>query len=335
MGFEVIIAATGKGKLLLQEHFKKIQVVDIVSYNIRYSKHKYLLAFKLLMQVPKILNVIRQEHKWLQKFVENEKIDLVISDNRYGLYTQKVPCIFITHQLLIKVPNTWLEALLQKINYRYINKFSACWVPDYTNYDQSIAGKLSHPRKLPNIPVHYLGLLNRFLHAASSFNNNKQYEYCFLISGPEPQRTLFEKKVLSVLPHLNGKAVVVLGKPGENCSYVLGNAVVYNHLPPQQLQQIIQASALVVCRSGYTTIMELVSLQKKMLLIPTPGQTEQEYLAGYLHEKNFCYSTSQKKFSVKDCFNAYAKTYEGINTTHLSSLYQTVAASLQQINVGQ
>jgi predicted glycosyltransferase len=73
---------------------------------------------------------------------------------------------------------------------------------------------------------------------------------------------------------------------------------VFNHLPADELRQEIERAEWVISRCGYSTIMDLVALQKKALLIPTPAQTEQEYLAAYLHRKHIAFTTSQKNFSL-------------------------------------
>jgi uncharacterized protein (TIGR00661 family) len=243
---------------------------------------------------------MKRERKWLDTIIEEHKIDLVISDNRYGLCSTKVPCIFITHQLTIKMPFAWLENGVQKINYHYINQFSACWIPDVQGED-NVAGILSHPIKPPKIRLFYIGLLSRF----QVVSTIKKYDYCILLSGPEPQRTLLENKILPDLSRLNGKVLLVRGMPGiHEKLQVPENTEVQNHLPGNQLQMAILQSDCVVSRSGYSTIMELLSLHKKSILIPTPGQTEQEYLAKKLAADHICLTLNQEKFNCAIDFKA-------------------------------
>jgi uncharacterized protein (TIGR00661 family) len=292
---EVIIAAEGSLAILLQTEFPNIKIIPLKGYRIQYAKTPAGLLMKLLLQVPKILRRIREEHDWLQQIIKSEKIDLVISDNRYGLYSDQVPCIFITHQLTIKTPIVLIEKLIRKINYHFINRFSACWVPD-SGGEKNIAGVLSHPTLLPYIPVHYLGILTRLITKSKA---NSYYQYCFLLSGPEPQRTLLEDQIIAILPKLSGPIAIVRGLPGTKQTLEVAEHVkAFNHLSTEQLLMVVLASDLIICRSGYTTVMELIALQKKGLLIPTPGQTEQEYLAEKLQKDQRFFSTNQDRMNL-------------------------------------
>jgi len=292
---EVVIAAEGSVAILLGEEFPEVRIIPILGYQIQYAKTSAGLFWKLLLQVPKIINTIRKEHIWLEQIIQEEKIDLVISDNRYGLYTNQVPCIFITHQLTIKIPNELIEKLLQKINYHYINRFTTCWVPDSEDV-RNIAGILSHPKKMPRIPVKYLGILTRMMNKKNPIVN---YHYCFLLSGPEPQRTLLENQILKILPQLSGIIILVRGLPGNLSSVEVSEKIkVFNHLSSDGLEAIISSSNLIICRSGYTTIMDLIGLEKKALLIPTPKQTEQEYLGEKLQLDGFFFTSKQKDLNL-------------------------------------
>ncbi len=293
-GIEVWAAAEGAQQILLQQEFPGLRVLPLKGYGINYSKKKSLLPFKLLTQLPRLLGLISYERKWLQQTIETHAIDLVISDNRYGLCSNKIPCIFITHQLTIKAPYQWLEAILQRINYSYINKFTACWVPDAEG-ENNIAGELSHPRQMPKVPVHYIGLLARFHKTGAE----KKYDRCIVLSGPEPQRTFLEHQIMCSLPQLEGKTLFVRGKPGSEERLQSGKQYqVENHLPTAALQEAFLQSEWIICRSGYTTIMELMALEKKSILIPTPGQTEQEYLARELTKKNYAFCVKQRSFDL-------------------------------------
>lgn len=293
-GREVVLAASGAQANLLQTEFPRLTILPLPGYQIRYGKSPLTLALRLLIQIPRLLRVIKSENQWLHKTITDQGIDLVISDNRYGLYSQKVPCIFITHQLRIQVPIAWLEDLVQKIHYRFINKFHSCWVPDMPG-EPNAAGRLSHPTKLPNLPVQYIGLLSRFRIQPEP----KVYDYCFLLSGPEPQRTILETRLLQNIEQLPGKVLLIRGKPGsDHILKVPTHVTVKNHLPGNALQQALLQSESIICRSGYSSLMELFSLQKKMLLIPTPGQTEQEYLAQKFTEEGYSLQIRQDELDT-------------------------------------
>ncbi len=298
-GYEVVIAADGAPAVLLAKEFPSITILPLRGYKIQYAKTGAGLFWQLLKQLPRIVQTISTENAWLQKIIVTEKIDLVISDNRFGLHTKLVPCVFITHQLTIKAPIVWVEKILQKINYYFINQYSACWVPDIAG-DINLAGVLSHPTVLPKIPIKYIGLLSRVENKKIAI----EFQYCFLLSGPEPQRTLLEKKLVTSIGSLPGKALLVRGLPDSNKELMAPlNTTVYNHLPTDQLTEMLCASEIVICRSGYSTIMELVRLQKKAVLIPTPGQTEQVYLVKKLATTNWFYSVEQNALNLSTQLN--------------------------------
>lgn len=288
-GMEVVLAAEGAPAALLSREFPTLECLPLFGYRAMYSRRRWALPFTLLMQSPRLFRIIRKEREWLAHVIDTHHIDLVISDNRYGLYSKKIPCIFITHQLTIKAQFGWLENILQKINYRFINRFTCCWVPDAAG-GENLAGILSHPEKLPLVPVHYIGILARF----APQQIQQKFDLCIVLSGPEPQRTLLEEKIAPALISAEGKVSLVRGKPGAGGMIALGpHVTVYNHLPTEDLQQLVLQSQLIVSRSGYTTVMEMVALGKKMLLIPTPGQTEQEYLAERLKRMGVCHAAKQ------------------------------------------
>ena len=290
-----MIAASAEQKKFLQQEFPQIEFVELKGYGIRYSKIRWLFFFKLLLQAPRFLSTIKYEYKWLDKIIDEYKIDLIISDNRFGLHTKKCPCIFITHQLTIKAAFALIETLIQKINYSYINKFNACWVPDAAEKINA-AGILSHPKKLPAIPVHYIGLLSRF---KKNIIAEKKYDYCIVLSGPEPQRTILEKLILKDIHTIAGKTLLVRGLPtSEETIQTVSSVEIKNYLPGIQMQQAFDQSEYIISRSGYTTVMEILSMQKKSILVPTPGQTEQEYLADVLQKQNLIFTISQNKFSI-------------------------------------
>jgi uncharacterized protein (TIGR00661 family) len=303
-GHQVIIAAEGAQAALLQTEFPHLQILPLPGYRVKYSRNKWWLPFALLLQLPRLLHMIKYEKNWLDAAIDEHQIGLVISDNRYGLSSKKVACIFITHQLTIKTPFAWLERMVQRINYRYIDQYNCCWVPDMAG-NENAAGILSHPKKMPKTKVQYIGLLSRFQLQPAA----KKYDYCILLSGPEPQRTLLENKLVAGLAKVEGRFLLVRGKPGtKDLLQTAAHIEVKNHLPGTQLQEAILQSEYIISRSGYTTVMELLSLRKRSILIPTPGQTEQEYLAKKLQQDHICMSIEQHQFNCEKHL-ALAKTF--------------------------
>ncbi|CAN5670265.1 glycosyltransferase [soil metagenome] len=309
-GCEVIIAADGEQLTLLKKEFPGLGSIQLKGYNVNYSKHKRWLGAKILWQIPKILLRIRQEHIFLKNTIRKHRIDLVISDNRYGLYTNEIACIFITHQLTVKAPFKWMEELITKINYSFISRFTQCWVPDFEG-EKNIAGNLSHPGKMPGIITQYLGPLSRF---QKTDVKPIIYKYLFVLSGPEPQRTILEEKVVKIASQLEGKILIVRGRPDENGQLPSSNKrIIKNHLATTEMQNAFLQSEYIISRSGYTTIMELLSLGKKSLLIPTPGQTEQKYLAQRLMQQQWCYSCNQEDDLLYQIQQAEKMEYIGPN----------------------
>lgn len=261
----------------------------------KYSRNKIFLPWKILSQFPGMAFTIYKEHQWLKKIVKEYDIDAVISDNRFGMYHAKIPSIYITHQLLIKTGNAFTERIASKIHFNFIKKYKECWVPDYEI--NGLAGELSHPKKLPR-KVKYLGALSRFeINSAE-----KKYDLLISISGPEPQRTIFEQQLLNELRTYTGTVLFIRGLPDNGSELKIENPSVEckNHLSAKELNEAIMQSQLIISRCGYTTIMDLIKLFKKAILIPTPGQTEQEYLAVHLRENNIFYTTDQKNFRLQD-----------------------------------
>jgi UDP-N-acetylglucosamine transferase subunit ALG13 len=254
------------------------------------------LPIKIVAQLPKILKAIRTEHRWLQMAIKKHGITAVISDNRYGMYNSTITSIIITHQLTIKAPSAFLERLIQKLSYRLLNRFNECWVPDQEGMP-NLAGVLSHPRHLPAAPVKYLGALSRLRKLE---HWQKLWNVLCILSGPEPQRTLLENKLLLQLRQYNGQVLLIRGLPGSTTELPgFKNVRIVNHLPASELEQHLVASEIVISRSGYTTVMDLCKLQKKAIFIPTPGQTEQEYLAQHLHKQQWCLYFTQEEFQLE------------------------------------
>lgn len=296
---EVLIAASGESFFLLKKEFPSLLILRINSYKIRYSRNKKWLPFKLALQVPAIAFSIWKENLWLKKIIKIHKIDAIISDNRFGMYNKRILSVYMTHQLYIKTGNIFFEKIVQKLHHYFIKKYNYCWVPDYK--ENGLAGELSH-RENSYSNIVYIGPLSR----VELLNNvPKIYDVLISISGPEPQRTVFEKKILSELKNFNKTVLFLRGLPNEHRNLKIDNESVkiVNHLSAIELSKAFQQSKIIISRSGYTTIMDLVKLGKNAILVPTPGQTEQEYLASYLMKKNIFYSEEQDKFSLIKILN--------------------------------
>jgi uncharacterized protein (TIGR00661 family) len=316
----VIIAGSGSSFELLKSEFPGLEYILFEGYNVRYSA-KGKMVTKMLYNLPAFISKIFREHKRLKKIKVEYKIDAVISDNRFGLFTKRIPSIFITHQLMIKCSGLlkFLEPILYLINNYFISKYSECWVPDYSG-KINLSGDLSHRyRRLGN--VHYIGPQSRFYDSEEVFSNdNIIYELMVIFSGPEPQRQIFENKVKDQLKELDIKAVVVLGKTGAYYEENLGRKVtVFSYLKADEQVKFMNQSKLILCRSGYSSIMDLCALGKNAILVPTPGQTEQEYLARYFKRRKVFFSMNQNSFDLCSAIMKSEK-YDGIKIKNNPSL---------------
>ena len=293
---DVWLASDGFQKRLLQEEFPSITILELPGYKIRYSKSNTGFRLRMIAQIPKILDIISYENKWLRTKAPVYEFDAIISDNRYGFHYNSTSNVFITHQLRIKSRmGKLIDGLLNSVNYSYIKKFDQCWVPDEEK-ETNLAGELSHPRQLPKPAVHYLGILSRFEPVKIPVIKN---HLLIVLSGPEPQRTILENLIIKEITQINSTAIVVRGLPGAEKIIPSTNTLkFYNHLTAADLNKEMEQAELVISRSGYSTIMEIARLNKRSILIPTPGQGEQEYLAKHLEEKNYACCIDQKKFSL-------------------------------------
>lgn len=298
-GKEVYVAAEGASARLLLENFPAINILPLDGYRIQYSRKKKMFTVKILLQIPKILATIKKEHQWLQQQQQIHQFDLIISDNRYGLYHNKVPCVILTHQLqILSGKGNLADNILRGLHYQLLNRFRKCWIVDEER-NGGFSGKLAHPKTLPAHAV-YIGLLSQFVGCLPTNNNQDNAKILVLLSGPEPMRSQLELLVLQQAETLTAyQFTIVGGNPLGNVILDLPQHITYHtHLNAAKLLPELQSASLVICRSGYSTIMDLAVLGKKALLIPTPGQTEQEYLAEYLKERKYFNTCTQEALQL-------------------------------------
>jgi len=275
--YEIIIAASGRSKYFLQQLFPELICIHFEGYNITYPANGSM-AVKMLLQMPKVLKRVKEEHLELQQLIQQYKIDLIISDNRFGLHSNSIPSIYIAHQIHIQAPGILADRLF-KLHAKYISQYSQCWIPDLDT-KPNLSGSLGHGKLLDN--CRYIGPLSRL----QKVKCQKIHDYCALISGPEPQRTKFESLILSVFKGRKETLLLLGGKPEEQTTEQTNNITVISHQNDEDLARSISSSSTVIARSGYSSIMDLAKLEAPCIFIPTPGQTEQQYLAEY-HNRQY------------------------------------------------
>ncbi len=287
LGYYVFIGAEGYALQLLRQEFPEIRFISFPSFTVTYSKGKSVIL-PVILQIPKIILGIIREHNVLKKLITTYSIDAVISDNRFGLWSKKAFTVYITHQIniLLPAPIRFMEPFICLINRLVISRYNQCWIPDFQHDKINLTGALTHRHRLPG-NARFIGPLSRFGKCPANIRHTVEFNFELLVilSGPEPQRTMLEDILTGEIKKSGFRAVIVQGRPGEKktCK-ISGNITFVSHLSTYEFLKYICQSRYIICRSGYSTIMDLVYLKRTAMLIPTPGQTEQEYLAGYLSQ---------------------------------------------------
>ena len=301
---EVILASGGKAGELLRTEFPSLPFIDLPSFPVRYSRNRSQV-FIIMLQLPAIIAGIIKEHRWLSKVISSHHVDIVISDNRYGLYHKRILSVFVSHQLSPLLPRglKWMEPVVFHGLGMFINCFDRCWIPDAEDPSVNLTGRLSH-RFTPFPNAAFMGILSRFseLPVAPEEKEAETYDVLVILSGPEPQRTLLEEILVRQLGKTNYKAAIIGGlhQPArQNQNPSSSTVKFYYHLPATLFRAMLLKAGVVICRAGYSTIMDMMELGKPAILIPTPGQPEQEYLASYLKGKSWFHMAEQPDFNLK------------------------------------
>lgn len=320
---EVIIGGSGDSLSLLRAEFPSLASVLLPGYNPVYPV-KGSMAWKMAVQLPHFIKTIGDEHRAAEALVTRYDIDVIIADNRYGFRSSRVPSVFITHQSNIMMPQRfgWLQGTVRRMNHGYMKKFTRCWVPDLPG-KPGLAGDLTWFGNTTGLKVDHIGPLSRFEPAPAPVE--KQFDVVAIFSGPEPQRTFLEEKVV---PQLRASGLRYLVVRGIFSSAPPPAPHQVNFLTSQELQRVIEGSDLIVARSGYSTVMDMAALRKKVIFIPTPGQTEQQYLARRLKESGIAYSVQQDDFDLAD---ALAKSARYSGFTSITLKYPALERALDTI----
>ena len=315
LGHTPVIASDKRPFELLKDEFPNQEFHQLPGYNIEYPDGVGM-AWKMFQSTPNILKMIRWEHKELPRLVKELNLDGVISDNRFGLHTNLIPCVYMTHQVMIKAP--MFEGLLHRLHMDYARKFTKCWVPDLPK-SPGLSGNLGHRFPLPENGEH-IGPLSRFY----PVNSERNIDVVCVISGPEPQRTRFENIILKQLELYRGTSVVVAGTPEIKEERMTENGHrIIPHLSAIQLQELMSKAKVVLSRSGYSTVMDLSVIGGKAIFIPTPGQTEQEYLANLFHSEGLHLMAEQKSLNLPDLLKQ-VEDFKGFKPTACSMFQKAV-----------
>ena len=320
MGLVPVLACDSDALLFLKKEFPTLETITLSSYDIKYARH-----FKLGMicNIPNIVLAILKEHKEINAYLKTNKGKVLglISDNRLGVHSKNIKSVYITHQLNIKAGI--LSPLINFIHHYYVKKHDVCWVPDELN--SKFTGELSLNSK---IKTRYIGLLSRFKKQELSI----KYDLLVVLSGVEGQRVVLERVLAKELKTYKGKALVVRGSFNKTLNNFPDHVEVVDYMLSNELEEVMNSSKLVLCRSGYSTVMDLITLGKSAFFIPTPGQTEQEYLACFLSKKKQFTSCAQKDFKMemidhkKDVDGFVFKTHQHLLKNELIKLFMPFQA---------
>lgn len=298
-GSEVLVAGDKQQVSLLTQRFSGIKTILFPSFKVKFSRGRSQLwpLARIAFLMP--LFIIK-EHFLLKRLVKEHHIDLVISDNRYGLWNRRIKTIFITHQLKIFFPQPFgfLEPIGELFVIFFVKKFDECWVPDFSG-KESLAGNLSHPLKTGR-NVYYIGILSRFSNYKVS-QADVAYDLVGIASGPSPQREMFIDEIAKLSRTHSLKTLIIKGEPEVGTAiYEIDGIEFVGHLEDFRFASIVKYSKRVICRAGYSSIMDMIALGISPIIVPTPGQTEQEYLVKYLSEKGIFKFVDQHKIDSFD-----------------------------------
>lgn len=289
-GHTVVIAGDGDSGILLKKYFPALRYIPLPHLELKYSNgNSQVMA--MLRSLPKIFRWMHQDKKILDEIVRDDNFDLIISDNRFCFYSDKVRSIYITHQLMIKMPKglRWLEPAVHRLHLHYIKHYQECLIPDYEDAKCNLSGDLSHKYPLPK-NTRFIGPCSRFTlnNSSKPLLNIDHIQDIAILSGLEPQRSILEEQLLKRYRESERHLLIVRGLVSQPyCTIRKGTITLVPYLDDNSLRYAFGIAERIIARSGYSTIMDLqcLGVLNKAILIPTSGQTEQEYLAS-LHNKS-------------------------------------------------
>ncbi len=309
-----IICGNDESLTILRNEFPQLEYKELPSYSVNYAHNPGYFAFKMLFHLPRFLKAKRKDKRAAAKLVKEIHPDFIISDNRYGFRHPKVHSVLISHQLLPLMPKNAksVSGFIKKKIFKWLGAFDEVWVPDFEELP-NLSGKLSHKTGFKG-RITFCGPLSRFQNTEKQIHSHT-FDILAIVSGPEPHRTYFEQYCKGIARKTGLKMCLIAGKPHENVSFEKENLTYYSHIETSEFENLILQSQFVFSRSGYSTIMDMFVMNKKTLFVPTPGQTEQEYLAEYNSENGLFYYFKPERDDFLKCLeklkrqNPESRTY--------------------------
>ncbi len=335
LGHIVVLASDGLSLRFLRFRFPQLPWVRLSFHQVSYPKNSRLVMH-LLLQIPSIIRSIRQNRKELARIISQYQIDIVVSDHRYGMHHPSVSSVFITTQLWLKAPRGWEwgEKLVYNIHKLVLRRFNQIWIADFPDIP-GISGKLTHPPRLPG-NARYIFPVSRMLGLdVVRPENADPPEVLAIISGPEPQRSILEEKISTILLNQQIKATILRGLPPADPSErpaeeQNGPVRMISHASDPHLAWYLLSAGKIICRPGISNLSDLVTLGKTAILVPTPGQTEQEYPAQQLGRKKFFKVCQQEDLSfeaIKEFNPQHFGRFPEISGKELTNAIDTLLAN--------
>lgn len=320
-GYEVILGGSGESLNIAGAAFPGLKIIPLPPMKVSYNDEDKKLGWVLLWQLPRLFRALLLEKYSMRRICKKHNIKAIISDNRYGCHHKSIPSVLIIHQLTLTPPSpfSFLFTLLNWIHHKLLRRFDEIWVPDTPAH--LLSGDLSRTNK-PIGKTKFIGALSRF----KEWEKNdliEDYDLCAILSGPEPQRSILEKKIIQQLQGMQGRYALVRGCPGSDSHvHLTAHLSLFDFLDQETLGSLIERSRVILCRSGYSSLMDFSGSGKKLIMVPTPGQTEQEYLAIYLSESGYALKVSQKDLELARDMEAAMRSTgipEARNMEHLQA----------------
>lgn len=324
----VIIGADNRPLAFLKVRFPGCEFIKFPGFQPNYPASGSM-ALAMIKSYPEMMKAAKQANRQLQQFIAEKQIDIVISDNRYELYSKNAYTVFITHQLNIQTPgiSSLAKPFIQSKIYGYIKKYNELWIPDVES-DPNLSGELSHFKKMPIKNTHFIGPLSRFS-LIKPKRSTEEIDLLIMLSGPEPQRSILEKLLVEQALKTNYTTVVLQGKPEGKEETLRDNVRLIPHLNDEKIAEYMLIAKHIICRPGYSTLIDLVTLGKKAIFIPTPGQTEQEYLAEKLKREKLFYSGTQNSLDIEFALSQLGKYPGKIKLNDTYKLEETINSLLK------
>lgn len=278
-GYRITMASCPRVLGFLHSHFPQAAQLELPSYNVQYRWNN--MAMNVAMKAPDLIQALEEERNIIRELHEKTPFNAIISDARYGCFMPTVPSFFITHQVRIKARKKLTDTMANKVHRQWMKNFDEIWVPDVAQLP-GIGGELSHAAMEQR--RFYLGPTSRFQLPIHK-DENPTYDWLFLLSGPEPARSQLEQQLLYLAhSHPDQKFVMIRAHDTNRSESTPSDDHVHimDYTNSKHLETLVRQSRQVLCRSGYSTLMDLSAWQTSAVLVPTPGQPEQLYLADHI-----------------------------------------------------